>query len=503
VVTARNQLNNWITQKTWFFPLLAFLIPFAFRLIPEILMGPYVVGFDTMGFYIPNTLRWLHDGINLASLVSTAPMFYSIYLSLVFLGASPVFTLKIIAPLLLAFLGFSIFYFAKKGIGWSSAKSLFVAVLGTIYFVALRASWDQLREETGLIFFFIMLTVLVTRKERNWKNYVLLFLTMILVVLSHQLVAILMLGVVVCTVIAALLHKRFVDSISLVLASLPAVTCFFIAYLTDVLNSGVLNYSSSGISNLSNWTGFASYPSMLLNAGGFFLYCYILILPFALVGLWRLQNLQLRFWLLITLFLVLLPTASVSPYRWVLMLTYPLAFFATESLSTLKSIHWKRYRLKVSRVALLYLVFSTAILSVGYVTLAPESPFLYFNSYGLNRYDYQIPTSMLQNTISQTDCQDTANVLNWFKNNVNNNSILLTHTAFYSWALLTLNESQIKSYGFNDPEKSAAETTVEGFQHIYLIWWVSGQGWYGEPTLPSSFSLDYSSGRIAIYSYNP
>jgi hypothetical protein len=109
---------------------------------------------------------------------------------------------------------------------------------------------------------------------------------------------------------------------------------------------------------------------------------------------------------------------------------------------------------------------------------------------------------MLQNTISITDCQDTANILHWFKNNVNASSLLLTHTVFYSWALLNLNESQIKSYGFDDPEKSAVETSHEGYKQIYLIWWINGQGWYGEPTLPSSFHEVYHSGKIAIYLYN-
>ena len=41
--------------KKYLFPLLAFVLPLLVRFIPEILMGPYVVGFDTMGYYIPTT----------------------------------------------------------------------------------------------------------------------------------------------------------------------------------------------------------------------------------------------------------------------------------------------------------------------------------------------------------------------------------------------------------------------------------------------------------------
>jgi hypothetical protein len=40
------------------FALAAFLIPVFIRSIPEILVGPYPIGWDTIAFYIPNTLDW-------------------------------------------------------------------------------------------------------------------------------------------------------------------------------------------------------------------------------------------------------------------------------------------------------------------------------------------------------------------------------------------------------------------------------------------------------------
>ena len=170
MTVARNQLKNWITQKRYIFPLLAFIIPLAVRIIPEILMGPYIVGFDTMGFYVPNTLLWLHNGINWGNFIATAPLFYLIYLPIISFGGSPVLALKMISPLLLGFLGLSIYTYAKKGLSWSPSKSVFVALLGTIYFVALRTSWDQLREELGLIFFFIVLTMLISGRILHGKS---------------------------------------------------------------------------------------------------------------------------------------------------------------------------------------------------------------------------------------------------------------------------------------------------------------------------------------------
>ena len=163
-----NPTKDWIAHNKYIiFPVLAFVIPLAVRTIPEILMGPYILGFDTMGFYVPNTLLWLHNGINLWSFLAVAPLLYAILMSIVVSGGSLVFVLKIISPLLLGFLGLSIYAYAKKGLGWSPHKSTFVALLGTVYFVALRASWDQLREELGLVFFFVVLLLLVLLINRK------------------------------------------------------------------------------------------------------------------------------------------------------------------------------------------------------------------------------------------------------------------------------------------------------------------------------------------------
>ncbi len=499
-------LKDWISRNQGIlFLVLAFLIPLLVRTIPEILMGPYITGFDTLGFYVPNTLIWLHGGFSLWGFLSTAPLFYTIFMSLVAVGGSLVFVIKIISPILLGFLGLSIFVYARKGLCWSFPKSSFVAFLGTLYFVALRASWDQLREELGLVLFFVVLTLLLTNKKGgSWKNYIPLSLAMMAVVLSHQLMSVLMLGVIVFNVAYNLFHKDFIKSIRLIATSLPAILYFILIYLAGVTQSGFLNYSTNVGSPLLSWTGFTSYQSMLTSVGGFFFYCFVPLLPFIVVGLWRFKNLQLRSWFILSLILMLLPLASVSPYRWVLLLTYPFAFFATDALSGLKSIKRKpRLKFSIYKIAILYLVLSTAILSFGFIFMTSENPFFYYNPNYLNKYPYQIPTSMLQNTVSVIDCHDTLNSLQWFKNNVNSSGLLLSHTVFYGWALLELNESRVRSYGFDNPVNATISIAQEGHIQLYLIWWVRGQGWYAQPTLPTPFQEVYHSGRIAIYSYQP
>ena len=192
------------------------------------------------------------------------------------------------------------------------------------------------------------------------------------------------------------------------------------------------------------------------------MYCFLPLLPFIVVGVWRFKNLQLRSWLILSLVLMLIPVASASPYRWVLLLTYPLAFFVTDSISRLKFVKPKtNLKFSIQKFAILYLVLSTAILSFGFIFTTSESPFVYFNPNYINKYAYQIPTSMLQNTVSVIDCRDTLNSIQWFKNNVNNSGLLLCHTVFYGWSLLELNESQISYYEFDNPVNATAKVAQE------------------------------------------
>jgi hypothetical protein len=108
---------------------------------------------------------------------------------------------------------------------------------------------------------------------------------------------------------------------------------------------------------------------------------------------------------------------------------------------------------------------------------------------------------MLQNSVSISVCQNVANALNWVKTNMADNSILLVHRAFYGWALSTINPGHVLLYEYDNPLNSAELAAKEGYAQIYLIWWVNGQGWYGQPTVPSPFRQVYHSGTIAIYTY--
>lgn len=197
-----------MNPKKILFPLLAFIIPMLVRFIPEIIMGPYLVGFDNLAHYVPTTMLWLQGHVSLWSFVATAPLLYTVTAGLTLASGSVTIVLKILPSVLLGLLGLSMYLYARRGLSWSPLKSLVPAIIGTLYFVALRISWDALREEIALIFFFVALTAMAatSNKKFSWKSYILLSVALAAVVLSNQVVAVLVLGVVLFTVIYKLLQ---------------------------------------------------------------------------------------------------------------------------------------------------------------------------------------------------------------------------------------------------------------------------------------------------------
>ncbi len=379
--------------------------------------------------------------------------------------------LKVVSVVFEGFLGLSIYGFAQKGLGWSPKKSVATALLGTLYFVALRISMDSLRNMLGLIFFFSVLS-LFSFCERNgytWKRYLLLGSLMVAVVLSHQLVSVIMLGVFAFTIGYKFVRGKYAKAIRLSFVYLPAALLFLalLFLVSSVSEFRVLFGFSNGNDGWLALFGFSSYPSMLLSEAGFFLFCFLPLLPFLLLGIWRLKNFQIRSWLVVSLILLFVPLVSPSNLRWVLMLTYPLAFCVVEGLSRLKSVSWKRFGFTLRRIGVIYLVLMVSVLSFGFVLMTPQSPFPYFAE-PVNGYIYQIPSSMLQNTVPKSDCADTVNALQWFKNNVDSNAVLLTHRAFYGWAMLTINPNQIVLYEYDNPANAANTAVQQGHKRNLL-----------------------------------
>jgi len=462
-------------------------------------MNQYLIGFDTIGYYIPNTINWLSNGVSFWSLVSTARLIYILLMCITAIGVPITVTLKILGPLILGLLGFATYYYAHKGLSWSNKKSLMAAILSTLYFVALRISWDMFRSEIALIFLFLTLTIL--QKNRvSIKNGILLSLLMALVVFSHQLVAIIMFAIITAMIINYSLKREKAELSRIIVYSIPAVLILLLIIYINyfVFSSPIMSYSvnySGGFETLTT----LSHIELIINTLGFFVFCYLPLVPLLIFGLTRSKrNIHFKAWIIwavIPILLVILsPNAfflgGVLPFRWILLLTYPLSFYAVEGLFALKW-NWNRIAYKVTVGSII------GILSVGFLVLPNNGAFGYFGS-----YPTYVPKSMLQNTVQLSDCQGTSDALVWAQNNMASDGFLLVHEAFYGWAMMAFDRSRLIPYFFENLT-DAVNTQVDknSSNTLYLIWWVNGTGWYGQTTVPAMFKELYSSGNIAIYQY--
>lgn len=476
-------------QPKYQFALAAFLVPLLVRLLPEVLMGQYLLGFDTIAYYVPVVERWVSGGYGFLQVMAMAPLFYSIVAGFVLAGVNVVWVLKIMAPVLHGFLGLAIYVYARRGFGWGSGKSLLVTSLATLYFVALRISWDMLRSELALIFLFAFLMLSHGWEGESWKRFMALVSVAVLVALSHQLVSLVMFSVIVAFCLQHIIRKEYGSAWRLFLLSLPSIAVFGLVFYSNYVVSAGLMFGGT------EWLlafGFGPVRDVLVSTVGFLLFCFLPLLPFVWVGWKGLKGLGFRAWIGWCLFGVFLGVFASSgwfplSYRWSLLVVFPLAFLAVEGFS---SFRFRRLR----KVLAGFLVFLTSV----FLLLPANFAFPYFSTV----YANYVPSSMLQNTVPLGDCGDVVRVMGWCKVNVNSQgTVLLLHDVFYGWGLLYDGNGRIFSYGYENVEMAALNASSSGFQEVYVVWWTAGEGWHGMVTLPSSFGEVYRSGRMAVYKY--
>src|SRR5690242_3391429 len=143
------------------FALAAFLIPLAIRAIPEIIVGPYPIGWDIIAYYIPNSIDLASASMNVWGVITSPPLMYAIVVPAYMLTkASLVLIFKILGPILYGFLGWSIFTFCQRRFHWPSKKALYAVLFISAYFVTLRISWDAYQAELGLGLFLLAQTII-------------------------------------------------------------------------------------------------------------------------------------------------------------------------------------------------------------------------------------------------------------------------------------------------------------------------------------------------------
>lgn len=494
------------------YPLAAFFTVLAVRLVPEVLMGPYPLGFDTVAYYLPSTMAWLGGRVDFWHGLAADPLLYVMLTVAVASGLPVALALKVVSSLLHGFLALVTYFYSNKGLSWSPMKSLFTSLLACLYFVSLRISWDQLRLELGLVLTFLALTLLYSfnrAKERRKELYAFLSLAMALVSLAYPLCAFLVLLVASVTFLTLIRGNEYAKARDLAAIAIPAMLIFALNFFSRWLISSELPMVSSVA-----YSSPLSYQEALSNTLGLAMYCYLPLLPFATIGALYLKSTHIRIWTVWSLVAILSPLLSpivyiTGGYRWTYMLAFPVAFLTMGGFIRLRPKVRSRAKLSVFIIVALFFALMVSWLTAGFITKPPESPISYFDPQKHNRYIFFIPSSMLQNTVSIRDIHDLLRALNWLSLNLDHKSTLILPRQFHGWALASItgpvgivSSGEITPFNPRGLESllcKSHEIMKDGVSEVYTIWWAPGYGWYNAKFLPSGFIEVKTFGRLSVY----
>src|SRR5436309_14844214 len=105
--------------RNYKFALAAFLLPFTVRAIPEVIAGPYPIGWDTIAFYVPSTLDWAAGKDGLLFMIGEAPLLYMITVPVYLVSrVDPVWIFKVLGPVLYGCMVYALFRFLRLGLFW-------------------------------------------------------------------------------------------------------------------------------------------------------------------------------------------------------------------------------------------------------------------------------------------------------------------------------------------------------------------------------------------------
>ncbi len=314
------------------YELAAFLLPLFIRALPEVVVGPYPVGFDTIAFYVPNTLDWAAGKVGTLEILGTAPLMYLVSVPLFLLGADPVFLFKVMGPVLYGAMIWALFRFLQTCLGWNDAHSLGGGLLVAAYFAVLRIGWDMYRNMLGLTF--ILLSLVVLEGPRTRSRELLLSGLVVLAVASDQLTGVLILVVLGWEAFRYLRKRAWGQFYSLLKASTPGLVLFVAI---------VLAWSMTSDMSLVQQQSPVPGPENVWNSLGFLGFLYLPFSPLIYLGVKKTAHSHLRSWAVFSFgasLTALLPFIGVSvmSYRWSLLLAIPFGIWTAEGISLVRGV---------------------------------------------------------------------------------------------------------------------------------------------------------------------
>ena len=494
---------------------LAIALPFIIRLIPEAIAWPYPLGFDTLGYYIPAMRWWINPfsgqslPMDILGLFKTAGLFYVLAVGFNrYLMPDPFIAVKLLGPVLIGFVSLSAYFYGRLSLRWDFRKALFASLIATLYFVGLRISWELYRNMLGVVFLFAALTALEV--FIGVRRYLLVGAFTLLTFMSHQITSVILLGVLILRSLWLCTRGESGEAkVHFYLSAFAGVLLLYQLY-SPQLGRPVIPVAI---------TGFHLSLEASTYVLGFLAYCFIFLLPLALLGLKMDRGIAINSWTLVCL-LLLVPVfiggvASVPLwFRWPLMLVYPLSFYFADGFD--KAMRFRCWRspsgfmVKISAIGLVALI---ALTSGYYLISYPEHPFPYFSQY--NPYLRYIQSSTLQNSISIQDVPSLLRAIDASSSLLGDGAALVVHEAVYVWAVNRLGPEvrlvPVKEPGYLSVKPESTSKAIEqialmnyysGYR-VYTIWWINGSGWYTMSRLPASFKLIESTGAFGVYLFNP
>ncbi len=477
-------LNGMLSISRHKFALGAFFIPLLIRSIPEFLAGPYPVGWDVIAYYVPNVFDIASGSLNLWGIIASTPVMYGIVVPIYSVTRiSPILIFKILGPLLYGFLGWSLFTFCKRRLQWPDSKSFYATLFVSAYFVVMRISWDAYRMELGLAFLLLAEALVggVTSRRLDLRRAGLLSLA----VLSNQLVAVIVVGIVGIEILRSLgrLNFRFVSQ------RIPPVA-FFLLIVYATLQTPL----ATGLGVVGSGINAAVFPEVSV----FLLYAYACVIPLLLLGLKARQRSVFTSWVGICgvgIVLSILPGHVFQDigYRWVLLLSIPFLILAFEGYSRLRAM--------ISRLPVIWakslqvtVIVGLAISAGLFAVLPAQTASPFYTAFG-----QFIPSSMVQSSLPSSDYQNVANAIAWINTHTPSDSALITHEAFYGWARAYISPGvTVLNCYLLSPNSALGQAEI--YTHVFTVWWVQGSGWFQAST-PSGARPIATFGDLVVYQY--
>jgi hypothetical protein len=250
---------------------------------------------------------------------------------------------------------------------------------------------------------------------------------------------------------------------------------------------------------------YASYFELFFDVGSLFVLLYALILPLVAVGYFK--DKVLDWWTVLLLIgglgCLVVPFAALFLWaRWMLLLVYPLSFFAAnglwkitksvEGVELSRFLSWFKFTRKVG--------YGLVLLSVVVGGLFMVFP-LIDGRYGIvgwgGTFKY-VPSTMQSSSVPLRDTEGVIEAYEWLNSNMDVDSSLLVHDVFDFWTMLYLDDNYRGFLFDSDLEAAADHAVAEGYDCAYFVWWNEDIGWYNL-RLSDSWVSVFDSGRISVY----